>query len=105
MAKQVVLGIDIGGTNTVYGLIGEKGNIYFHKSIPTKGSQPINDLIDRIESSVGSIRAQNTEFELMGIGIGAPNGNHYTGMIQDPPNLSWGNVEIVNIFKERFDEY
>ena len=103
MTKQVVLGIDIGGTNTVYGLIGDEGNIYHHEEIPTKGSQPINDLIDRIETSLGSIIAQNTEFELMGIGIGAPNGNHYTGMIQDPPNLSWGNVDVVNVFKERFN--
>ena len=40
---------------------------------------------------------------MKGIGIGAPNGNHYTGMIQDPPNLSWGNVDIVSIFAKNFD--
>ena len=103
MSKQVVLGIDIGGTNTVYGLIGEDGNIYHYEDIPTKGSKPIENLIDRLDSSLSSIMSQNSDFELAGIGIGAPNGNHYTGMIQDPPNLSWGNVDVVNIFKERFN--
>ena len=103
MSKQVVLGIDIGGTNTVYGLIGEDGNIYHYEDIPTKGSKPIENLIDRLDSSLSSIMSQNSDFELVGIGIGAPNGNHYTGMIQDPPNLSWGNVDVVNIFKERFN--
>ncbi|MFL3014559.1 MAG: ROK family protein [Candidatus Neomarinimicrobiota bacterium] len=103
MSKQVVLGIDIGGTNTVYGLIGKNGNIYHYEDIPTKGSKPIKDLIDRLDSSLTNIMSQNSEFELTGIGIGAPNGNHYTGMIQDPPNLSWGNVDVVNIFKERFN--
>ena len=103
MSKQVVLGIDIGGTNTVYGLIGKDGNVYHYKDIPTKGSKPIEDLIYRLDSSLSSIMSQNSEFELAGIGIGAPNGNHYTGMIQDPPNLSWGNVDVVNIFKERFN--
>ena len=103
MRKQVVLGIDIGGTNTVYGLIGKDGNIYHYEDIPTKGSKSIKDLIDRLDSSLTNIVSQNSEFELTGIGIGAPNGNHYTGMIQDPPNLSWGNVDVVNIFKERFN--
>ena len=103
MSKQVVLGIDIGGTNTVYGLIGKDGNVYHYKDIPTKGSKPIEDLIYRLDSSLSSIMSQNSEFELAGIGIGAPNGNHYTGIIQNPPNLSWGNVDVVNIFKERFN--
>ena len=103
MSKQVVLGIDIGGTNTVYGLIGKDGSVYHYEDIPTKGSKPIEDLIYRLDSSLSSIMSQNSEFELAGIGIGAPNGNHYTGIIQNPPNLSWGNVDVVNIFKERFN--
>ena len=50
MDSPVVLGIDIGGTNTVYGFIGEDGHIYDHEEIPTKGSDPVTDLVGRIEA-------------------------------------------------------
>ena len=103
MNKQVVLGIDIGGTNTVYGLIGQDGHLHHHEEIPTKGSSPVEGLIDRIEASINDILDQNSESELLGIGIGAPNGNHFSGMIQDPPNLSWGNVNVIDLFKDRFN--
>jgi len=102
MNKQMVLGIDIGGTNTVYGLIGQDGHIHHHNQIPTKGSSPVVGLIDRIEASIDHILNKDPQNELLGIGIGAPNGNHFTGMIQDPPNLSWGNVDIIDLFKGRF---
>ena len=103
MTKSVTLGIDIGGTNTVYGFVGENGHVHQHKEIPTHGSKPVLDLVDRIKNRVQSYLTDNTATVLSGIGIGAPNGNHFTGRIQDPPNLSWGNVDIVALFKERFD--
>ena len=103
MDSPVVLGIDIGGTNTVYGFIGEDGHIYDHKEIPTKGLDPVTDLVGRIEARTNLFLNDNPQLALSGIGVGAPNGNHFTGMIQDPPNLSWGNVNIVELFKERFD--
>ena len=59
-------------------------------------------LVDRIEASIDHILNKDPQNELLGIGIGAPNGNHFTGMIQDPPNLSWGNVDIIDLFKGRF---
>ena len=46
----------------------------------------------------------NSNLKLRGIGIGAPNGNHYNGKIQTPPNLSWGDVHIVSIFEEKFKQ-
>ena len=103
MDSPVVLGIDIGGTNTVYGFISEDGRIYDHEEIPTKGADPVTDLVGRIESRTNQFLNDNPQLALSGIGVGAPNGNHFTGMIQDPPNLSWGNVNIVELFKERFD--
>ena len=57
----------------------------------------------RIEARTNLFLNDNRQLALSGIGVGAPNGNHFTGMIQDPPNLSWGNVNIVELFKERFD--
>ena len=102
MENQVALGIDIGGTNTVYGLVSEEGQILYHHEIPTEGYNPAIGLIKRIESRIQEILDKDSQLILSGIGVGAPNGNHFTGMIQDPPNLSWGNVDIVNLFKDRF---
>ena len=104
MNEQVVLGIDIGGTNTVYGLITKKGKVIHHESIPTNGSLPILDLLERLDFKVNEALSSLLEIgELVGIGIGAPNGNHFTGMIQDPPNLSWGNVDVIRLFSDRFN--
>ena len=103
MKKSIALGIDIGGTNTIYGFIESGGTIIFHEEIPTHGSMPVMDLVDRIDQKANSFLSENIDYTLKGIGIGAPNGNHYTGMIQDPPNLSWGNVDIVSIFAKNFD--
>ena len=102
MKNSVALGIDIGGTNTIYGFIDLNGSILFHEEIPTHGSMPIIDLVERINNKVETFLIENSNYELKGIGIGAPNGNHYTGLIQAPPNLSWGNVDIVSIFNKRF---
>ena len=104
MNEQVVLGIDIGGTNTVYGLISKNGNIVHHESIPTNGSLPLTDLLDRLYSKVNEALSSFPEIEeIIGVGIGAPNGNHFTGMIQDPPNLSWGNVDVITLFGDNFN--
>ena len=103
MKKSIALGIDIGGTNTIYGFIESGGTIVFHEEIPTHGSMPVMDLVDRIDQKANLFLSENIDYTLKGIGIGAPNGNHYTGMIQDPPNLSWGNVDIVSIFAKNFD--
>ena len=103
MKKSIALGIDIGGTNTIYGFIESGGTIVFHEEIPTHGSMRVMDLVDRIDQKANLFLSENINYTLKGIGIGAPNGNHYTGMIQDPPNLSWGNVDIVSIFAKNFD--
>ena len=103
MKRSIALGIDIGGTNTVYGFIDQDGNVLHSKEIPTKGNKPIDNLIGRIGTVVNDYLIKNKSLVLAGIGIGAPNGNHFTGKIQDPPNLSWGNVDIVTFFRERFD--
>ena len=102
MNNRVVLGIDIGGTNTVYGLVCEDGRILHHQEIPTEGHNPAIGLVKRIETSVQYILDNHLELELYGIGVGAPNGNYFTGMIQDPPNLSWGNVDVINLFKKSY---
>ncbi|HIF82479.1 MAG TPA: ROK family protein, partial [Candidatus Marinimicrobia bacterium] len=90
--KKVVLGIDIGGTNTVYGFVDQDGNIVHSDEIPTHGNKPVDNFINRLGEKLDSFLTDNSDFKLCGIGVGAPNGNHFTGIIQDPPNLSWGDV-------------
>ena len=101
--KNVVLGIDIGGTNTVYGFVGQNGNIVHSEQIPTLGNKPVDNLITRLGEKLDSFLKDHSDFKLCGIGVGAPNGNHFTGIIQDPPNLSWGDVDIVTLLKEKFN--
>ena len=101
--KKVVLGIDIGGTNTVYGFVGQDGNIVHSDEIPTHGNKPVDNFINRLGEKLDSFLTDNSDFKLCGIGVGAPNANHFTGIIQDPPNLSWGDVDIVTLLHEKFN--
>ena len=52
MNRRIAVGIDIGGTNTVYGFIDEAGTVLEYEEIPTRGNQPIEDLIDRLDSRI-----------------------------------------------------
>ena len=102
-SKYVVLGIDVGGTNTVYGFIDEFGYVQHCEEIPTKGTLAISNLITRLDSKINKFFEKRSYLKLIGIGIGAPNGNHMTGFIENPPNLSWESVDIVNIFKKKYN--
>ena len=101
--KKIVLGIDIGGTNTVCGLVEKSGNILFKEQIPTLGHEPADSLVNRLAEKVDYFSEDHPEVKLAGIGVGAPNGNHYNGVVQDPPNLSWGHVDMVSLLREKFN--
>ena len=101
--KKIVLGIDIGGTNTVCGLVEKSGNILFKEQIPTFRDEPADSLVNRLAEKVDSFSEDHPEVKLAGIGVGAPNGNHYNGVVQDPPNLSWGHVDMVSLLREKFN--
>ena len=101
--KNIVLGIDIGGTNTVFGLVEKSGNILFKEQIPTFRDEPADSLVNRLAEKVDYFSEDHPEVKLAGIGVGAPNGNHYNGVVQDPPNLSWGHVDMVSLLREKFN--
>ena len=89
--KKLAFGIDIGGINTAFGLVDEKGDLYAESVISTKAypcykDYPayINDLCEAMKTLSDSV---NFDFELIGIGIGAPNANFYKGTIETPANL------------------
>ena len=102
MVNDFVMGIDIGGTNTVYGFINREGEIIHYDQIPTNGDKPIYNLLDRLEKLLNDFLDENSTKNLKGIGIGAPNGNYYTGNIESPPNLNWGSISIKSILEKKF---
>lgn len=102
MVNDFVMGIDIGGTNTVYGFINREGKIIHYDQIPTNGDKPIYNLLDKLEKHLKDFLNANSTKKLKGIGIGAPNGNYYTGNIENPPNLNWGSIDIKSILEKKF---
>ncbi|MEW6702711.1 MAG: ROK family protein [Bacteroidota bacterium] len=101
MKKKFAIGIDIGGTNTVFGFVDETGNCIHESSISTCAEQNADQLFEKLFAAINkSIEKIGNEFEIVGIGIGAPNGNYYKGTVEQPPNLNWGTVNVLDIVKK-----
>ncbi len=102
METLAVLGIDIGGTNTAFGLVDHDGHLLFESSVPTESDNGPGTLMREVYGLVENFIKERSDVRLMGIGIGAPNANFYTGQIEDPPNLSWGTVDMAGMVREIF---
>ncbi|MDV7188462.1 ROK family protein [Lutibacter sp. TH_r2] len=101
--NKVAIGIDIGGTNTAIGLTNREGKVLIKQSIPTPKHGIIELYLDDIVKTMKALINKFTSSEVVGIGIGAPNGNYYDGSIDYAPNLSFkGKVPIVTLLKEKF---
>lgn len=101
------IGIDIGGTNTVFGLVSEKGNIKAINKISTKGYKSFDDYLDEIVDNVIKFykEVSNTTVEIIGVGIGAPNGNYYKGVIDNAPNLEFkGVLEVRHLLEVKLSQ-
>ncbi len=91
--KPYVIGMDMGGTNTVFGIVDARGQVIASDSIKTKKHSKFEDYVADLHQSVMRLLEDNDAVDkIKGIGIGAPNGNYYTGEIVDAPNLPWGKV-------------
>jgi len=103
--KEIAVGIDIGGTNTKFGIIDREGNCLTQKSIETHTHKEASDFLDALYKEVDiMLRDLGNSYELKGIGIGAPNGNYYNGTIEQAPNLRWkGIVKLVEMSKKYYD--
>jgi glucokinase len=102
--KEAVIGIDIGGTYTKYGIIDRQGNCLADSFINTEAYKEfdpfLKHLYDEIVSTLNQIPGK---IDIKGVGIGAPNGNYYKGTIEYPPNLSWkGIIPVVEKMKKYF---
>lgn len=93
MIKPYVMGIDIGGTNTVFGIVDARGHVVASDSIKTRKHANFDDYITELHAGAERlIKLNDAEGKIQGIGIGAPNANYYTGEIVNPPNLPWGPI-------------
>lgn len=108
--KKLAIGVDIGGTNTVAGIVDEEGNVLFKGGIDTPkhgdATKYVDELSNCIRDLVKSVLSLNPDSEILGIGVGAPNGNYYTGNIEHAANLSFkGIVPLKNLLKAQFPSY
>jgi glucokinase len=93
MEKPYAIGIDIGGTNTVFGIVDKRGHIINQGSIKTAAYKEINEYVENLAAGVqGIIDQVGGSGNIKGIGVGAPNGNYFTGCIEFAPNLPWKGV-------------
>ena len=101
MKTKVTIGIDVGGTNTVFGFVDQEGNCIYESSIPTHSEQNADQLFERLFLNINNdFKKYSNEYELFGIGIGAPNANYYKGTVELPPNLNWGMVNVIDLVKK-----
>ncbi|MBN1416735.1 MAG: ROK family protein [Bacteroidales bacterium] len=99
--KEAVIGIDIGGTYTKYGIVDRKGNCFADSFISTEAYKDFDDYLKHLHDEIeGTLKEIPGEVTLQGVGIGAPNGNYYKGTIEYPPNLNWkGIIPVVKKIK------
>ncbi len=90
--QDLALGIDIGGTNTVFGIVNRRGDILTQDGMPTRGYRTPEAFIDALAKRVLPIIEEAGRAQMLGAGVGAPNGNYYTGEIAYAANLEWHGV-------------
>ncbi len=103
--KPYVIGLDLGGTNSVFGIVDSRGDIKATTAIKTQGYDTVEEYV---EASVTALQPIIEEVggigKIKAMGIGAPNANYYKGTIEFAPNLSWGHngiVPLADMFKEK----
>ena len=105
MIKNLKLGIDIGGTNTAFGVVDEDGNVIQQATISTRGYRTPFDFVDALTKQIQNEFDQNIIENIVSIGVGAPNGNYYTGNIEFAPNLEWqGVIPLAKILEDKFQK-
>jgi glucokinase len=102
---EIAIGIDIGGTNTVFGLVDREGNCLDESSIRTDIYEDVKDFVKELSDGINKLLSEtNGNYDIKGIGIGAPNGNYFNGTIEFAPNLRWkGIINFSELFKEHFN--
>lgn len=121
--KRVAIGIDIGGTNTAIGVVDSDGNVLYERKpqmpTPQKMENPgmtkaksdelltkfIADLTSEIKMAISTVKKINSDLDVVGIGIGAPDANYYSGTIEHAPNLPFlGVIKFTSLLAKNFPE-
>lgn len=102
--EKLAIGIDIGGTGTKYGIVDRDGNVLFSGEMSTKKHKEIEPFIDELHAHLQVLIEKAGGLDrMLGIGVGAPNGNFYSGTIEYAPNLPWkGIIPLANMMSEKF---
>ncbi len=102
--ETLAIGIDIGGTNTKYGIVNHRGEILEKGELKTEAYPVFENFVDALYQTLTPIiKKFATTGRVKGIGIGAPNGNYYSGTIEYAPNLHWkGIVPIADMVRKKF---
>jgi glucokinase len=106
VSQQLAIGIDIGGTNTVFGIVDHRGDIIYRGAISSKKNPTVKLFIEELFEAVSPAIEQVGGIEyIKGIGIGAPNGNYYKGTIEYAPNLVWkqGIIPLAEMISAKFE--
>lgn len=100
--KPYVIGLDMGGTNSVFGVVDARGTIKAQTVIKTRGYKNVEEYVAKaVEALQPAIEVVGGIENIKGMGIGAPNANYYTGTIDNAANLEWkGIVPIAKLFSE-----
>jgi glucokinase len=102
--SPLAIGIDLGGTGTKFGIVDRNGNILFSGEISTRGHKDVEAFIDELHKALFPLIEQAGGVgRIKGIGLGAPNGNFYTGTIEYAPNLPWkGVLPLAKLAEDKF---
>jgi glucokinase len=102
--EPLAIGIDIGGTGTKFGIVDRVGNVLFSRQISTKAHKQVDSFIDELHQKLSVlIEDAGGVGRMKGIGVGAPNGNIYTGTIEYAPNLPWkGIIPLAQHIQDKF---
>lgn len=105
MKDKFAIGIDVGGTTTKFGIVNAKGEILDQSRIPSNEHEYVEDFIDHLHEKLDPmIREVGGIKNIVGIGMGAPNANFYSGNIEYAPNLRWkGIIPIGKLMQQKFE--
>ena len=95
MESSYVIGIDVGGQTTKLGVVDARGAVLAQTVIRTDTYAEVGPYIEELAEAVRKVISDaKAEGMIRGIGVGAPNGNYYTGNIENAPNLPWGHNTV-----------
>jgi glucokinase len=102
--EALSIGVDIGGTGTKFGIVDRNGNLLFSSEISTRDHTTVESFIDELHRSLSSlIEKAGGSGRMRGIGVGAPNGNYYSGTVEYAPNLPWkGIIPLAKLIQDKF---